>query len=504
MNYDCTKKIHSDKQYFDEQGNEVHYDSYRLRSCPQCGKKSQRCTVVFKKGYKNNQVSFVEESIICMNKNSVGYDRSCDTGIGTGFEYLKFREDYEVQGTEKKVREVIRKIDRREDKNTTISGNTNLSNSSDITPEQISLRDSVYKSMRNLLYKYEGIYLYKEDRQDLLNRVLPKTTIEALKKAELWEQDLKTIKAKKLAEWELKLVSERELAEIKLEVIGFFSVPSRDRKVKFVGKNEKGNKVSFSCNIQTAIAKELVAEYGEKLLDVPGFVINEDKNKNEYISFKYYKMEGYFIPYTNSGHKVVAMQYRLTTPRYDKDGKLVRYFWYSSEGVSSGSPICHFTPFANISRKDLPLISKDKKALDSFMVDLNSIDYNLNKLYDLLRGDVMFMTEGATKGAIACQHLKLQGLFEAGVGNYRRMVKALIEIEKETGIMYKVILALDMDKYTNVDSQGRYPVLEAEKATIQLLKATGHQVAIAEWDGTKAKGIDDALQMGLKVKYKMI
>lgn len=504
MNYDVAKKIHNDKQYYDEYGNEVHYDSYRLRTCPQCGKKSQRCTVIFKKGYKNSQVSFEEESIVCMDKRAVSYDRCVDdTGIGVGYEYIKYRRDFDANEPARKVKVTI---DRREGNKTTISGNLNFSNNSEKAPELIGLIDSVYGTMRGLLYKYEGAYLYKEDRQDLLKRFLPEATVRNLINASLWEEDLKTIKAKKLADWELKLIQSREIAEVKMEVMGFFSVPSRDKKVKYAGKDDKGKAVRYNCSIQTAIAKDIVSVYGKKLLNVPGFVVSQDKKENEFITFRYYKMEGYFIPYRNANHKVVAMQYRLTTPRYDGKGKIVRYFWYSSENASSGSPIDHFTPFTDFSRKEIPLKKGTvmNQVLNPFILDLKDVDFENNSIYDLIRGDVMLMTEGATKGRAACQNLKLQGLFEAGVGNYRRLIKDLIELEKETGIQYKVILALDMDKYTNVDSEGRYPVLEAEKVTIQLLKATGHQVAIAEWDGSKAKGIDDALQLGLKVKYKLI
>jgi hypothetical protein len=182
-------------------------------------------------------------------------------------------------------------------------------------------------------------------------------------------------------------------------------------------------------------------------------------------------INGYFIPYCNSEGLMVALQYRLTTPLFDENGKLMRYFWYSSTQARSGSPIAYYIPT------------------------------------DIKRTDVLLLTEGATKGMIASEQLGFEGLYEAGINNYRAMVKELEELENLVGKKYKLLLAIDMDKYTVKDNTGKLVVLEAEKNTLELLKITGHQVAIVEWDfknNPQAKGIDDAVKMGLKLTYRLI
>ena len=62
------------------------------------------------------------------------------------------------------------------------------------------------------------------------------------------------------------------------------------------------------------------------------------------------------------------------------------------------------------------------------------------------------------------------------------------KIEKIEGKKYKVLLALDMDKYTNDD------VISAEIRTVTLLKSLGYSVTILEWNySEETKGIDDKI-----------
>lgn len=297
----------------------------------------------------------------------------------------------------------------------------------ELTQETLELRNKVYRRFRELIKKYEGSYLQKEDMKELLSRGLNENQI-------------------------LKM--------------GFFSVPSTKKKVW----SDKGN---HKIKLTTAITKTLTEEFGpENLLKVPGFIKCKNKNGGEFVSFKtsikdsnedsFRDIRGYFIPYHNVQGLLVALQYRLTEPVYDERGKKMRYFWYSSTQARSGSPIDCYLP--DVVRKE----------------------------------DILLVTEGATKGKIACEKLGYQGLFEAGVSNYRRLLKNIQALEHFTGMRYKIILALDMDKDENEEVQ------RAEECTISMLKATGHQIAVAYWDGKKAKGIDDALQMNLNISYKLI
>lgn len=477
MAYDHAKQIKTNETYFEKgTGYRIVVDEYRFRRCPQCGKNRQKCTHQFKVAYnKNDEMMYESEIVVCMyspNENLV------DTGIGSGYEYVQHHHDYYPSDDKKSV--VVKKI---------VRPTAPVEEKRGRSSEEIEFINYVYRGMRGLFHKYLGTYLYKEDRQDLLKRFMLPKEVAALKKADLWEEELGIIhkKTNNFTPNQLELLNKREKAEKKIEKADFFSVPSKTKMVMYSEKDVKGSIVKkYECKLQTAILKELyvlVAKYLEnknhaykvtesdvetELLKVPGFVVKENKG-SQYITFKHYKLEGYFVPYINFNEQIEAMQIRLTTPFLDNNGKPIRYFWYSSEQASSGSPIDYYMP-------------------DGY----------------LARHDVLFITEGASKLRVACEYLKFQGMGEAGVGNYRRLVKSILEYEKHMGVQFKIILALDMDKNTIQNKDGKYPVLEAEIETVALLKSTGHQVAIAEWDIKKGKGIDDALINEAKLKYKLI
>ena len=145
------------------------------------------------------------------------------------------------------------------------------------------------------------------------------------------------------------------------------------------------------------------------------------------------------------------MQYRLSNPIKDEKGKKLRYLWFSSKDVSCGSPIDYYKPM------------------------------------EIVLDDVLLVTEGAIKAKFAASKLKVRSLAEAGVGNYRNLVKTIQEIEKIEGKRYKILLALDMDKYSNDD------VIKAEISTVALLKSLGYSTTILEWNEIDGKGIDDKL-----------
>ena len=150
------------------------------------------------------------------------------------------------------------------------------------------------------------------------------------------------------------------------------------------------------------------------------------------------------------------MQYRLATPFIDSKGKSIRYFWYSSKNVSCGSPIDYYVP-----------------------TTIRNENYIL-------------ITEGAIKGKFAASKLGIRSLSEAGINNYKSVIKALMKIEELEDKEYGVLLALDMDKYQNSD------VLSAEISTVSLLKTLGYDVTILEWSVEEGKGIDDKLNLNCK------
>ena len=267
----------------------------------------------------------------------------------------------------------------------------------------------------------------------------------------------------------------RGLSDKEIWNMGFFSVPKSSHRVF----SDDGN---YKMQLSTYISKKLYKKYGDELLRVAGFIkINGNEKFDDYITFKTKmrnpktkKLEdirGYFIPYNNIQNQLVGMQYRLSVPLKDDKEKLIRYFWFSSYNASSGSPIDYIEP------------SK------------------------IRRGDILLVGEGALKMKIACERMNFRGMAEAGVTNYRNLVKNIEILEKRENKKFNIILALDMDKYENVNiisGKEFYPILDAEEKTIELLKNTGHNVAVAEWNKYQGKGIDDALYNGAEIDYRLV
>lgn len=250
-----------------------------------------------------------------------------------------------------------------------------------------------------------------------------------------------TLNGKYLYDEHLQSLLSRGLSIKEISEIGCFSVP----------RNEVVSYKNYNCKLKTAIINELLQHFkADDIIRVPGFS-KATYNGKEYITFKN-NMDAFFIPYYDSKNRLVGMQYRLTTPMQDKKGKKIRYLWYSSE-ASCGSPIDYFVPT------------------------------NLNHKFD----NAILVSEGALKAKIAGLKLGIRSLAEAGVTNYRQLVKTLQKIEAEEGKKYNILLALDMDKYTNND------VISAEINTVSLLKSLGYSVTILEWNVEEGKGIDDKL-----------
>lgn len=248
----------------------------------------------------------------------------------------------------------------------------------------------------------------------------------------------------------------RGLDEDTIGNIGCFSIP----------RNSTTSYNDYNCSLRTAIINELLKYFKpDTLIRVPGFKKIDSKGKS-YIVFnntmfnkdsgQFEDLDGYFIPFYDYKGRLVGMQYRLMKPIIDEDGKEIRYLWYSTKNVvSCGSPI------------------------------------NLNLPKKLEIDNAILITEGGLKGKIASELIGIRSLAEAGVSNYRRLIAELQLLEKIENRKFKILLALDMDKYTNPD------VLAAEINTVAMLKAMGYSVTILEWDVNEGKGIDDKLAVSL-------
>jgi len=344
----------------------------------------------------------------------------------------------------------------------------------EMTEERKLVTDKAYRYFRELVKKYEGSYLNKRDYINLRKR--------GLKAEEILRMNFFSMPTNKIT-------SQKEMdtfLKTKPSKLYVNEKKYRGKPIKVMVKNYNDGKNVFDCQLNTAISKDMEKKFGEDLLKVAGFIKLSDNWGNDYITFKstrynpvskekpnqpkYIPIKGFFIPYTDPEDMIVGLQYRLTVPVYDENGKKMRYFWYSSKNARSGSPIDYYKP-SNL--------YTDKSGN--------------------VRNDIILATEGGLKGKIASEKLGFQTVAEAGVSNYRNLVETINEISKlNDDIQYKVILALDLDKEKNEE------VKKAEEKTIKLLIKAGYEVAIATWDLEQAKGIDDALQIGIKIDYSLI
>jgi hypothetical protein len=344
----------------------------------------------------------------------------------------------------------------------------------EMTEERKFVTDEAYRYFRELVKKYEGNYLNKRDYFNLRKRGLQN---EQILRMNFFSMPTNEITSQK----ELDAFLENKPSRLYVNEKKY-----RGKPIKVMVRNYNDGKNVFDCQLNTAISKDMEEKFGEDLLKVAGFIKLSDNWGNDYITFKgtrynpaskekpnqpkYVPIKGFFIPYTDPDERIVGLQYRLTVPVYDEDGKKMRYFWYSSKNARSGSPIDYYKP-------------------SKFYTDSNGN----------VRNDIILATEGGLKGKIASEKLGFKTVAEAGVSNYRNLVETINEISNlNDEIQHKVILALDLDKEENVE------VKKAEEKTIKLLVKAGYEVAVATWDVDQAKGIDDALQLGLKIDYSLI
>ncbi len=401
--------------------------------CPVCGSKKGRCSAFYK---NDGELAFYR----CKYKES--HRPSNGWYIHTA---------YEVHGIRK--RHTLPDVEVGEE-------------TEEMTEERKRTTDFAYRYLRELVRKYEGAYLNVRDRKNLLDRGLTDELMErmlffSVPTVEITSQE--ELDAFKLAKHKNLYVTEKRFS---------------GKPIKVMVRNYNDGESVYDCQLLTAISKDMERRFGEKLLQVAGFVKRTDGKGNDYITFKtrrydpandaYVPIRGYFIPYVNPDGQVLGLQYRLTVPMNDEDGKPMRYFWYSSRNARSGSPIDYYIP--------------SRMCMDKGRI----------------RDDIILATEGALKGKIAAEKLGFKVVAEAGVSNYRALVDTINEVSKKEKVRHKVILALDMDRMKNEE------VSKAEYNTAKLLVQAGYEVAVAIWDIKNGKGIDDNLNNGGWIEFMTV
>ncbi|WP_265482825.1 DUF3854 domain-containing protein [Lactobacillus sp. PV037] len=168
-----------------------------------------------------------------------------------------------------------------------------------------------------------------------------------------------------------------------------------------------------------------------------------------------------------------------------------KYFWVSSGnknyGTHSGSPVqVAYNP--KIARLN----------------PSNKADFIKIKKYTTKKKSI-WLTEGGLKAIVAANYLPAifsndelekygrDVLGVAGVNSYAKFIPMLKKLNVRT-----VTTAYDMDFIENKQ------VMENYRKMLIELKKNGIQVRIAHWDGSKAKGIDDALVKGLDISFRTL
>lgn len=116
----------------------------------------------------------------------------------------------------------------------------------------------------------------------------------------------------------------------------------------------------------------------------------------------------------------------------------------------------------------------------------------------------VIMTEGEKKSIVAAERMGMMCIDVPGVSNWRQMFEAdretgkrPIDILKGAGARL-IIVAYDADKESNRN------VLNAQNMLVDALKREGIMVAVAGWDITIGKGLDDLLVAGGQPAYELI
>lgn len=201
---------------------------------------------------------------------------------------------------------------------------------------------------------------------------------------------------------------------------------------------------------------QALVKQGFKLAGIPGFYQRDGINGKPYWTF--IGKEGIFIPALNEHGQIIGLRIRYDHPDVDKKGNVKnKYKWFSSAelplGTSSGAPLHVETGF---------------------------------------KPEILWITEGEFKAAMIRQVTGYSTLSLPGVELWPQAA----QLVKRLGYK-KVIVALDMDKFTEKHER----VIYAEQQLVKSLRTDKISVAIAEWDLSLAKGIDDLFLIGEKPRF---
>lgn len=255
------------------------------------------------------------------------------------------------------------------------------------------------------------------------------------------------------------------------------------------------------------IMMRMAQKYGERLKGVPGFY-----RKNGEWTFN--GQGGLAIPVPDIYGRFVGIRIRVDRRWKDDRGYTISQEQYQSEKKASAAENrpCRYRETGKYvwmsSYKE-----DEQKARQGIIANIykdgcpSGIRLGYYQPSAAAKGNAqkaVIMTEGEKKGIVASDRLGMMCIDVPGVGNWRQMFDAdretgrrPVDVLKEAGVRL-VIVAYDADKETNKH------VLKAQDMLVDALKMEGIMVAVAGWDISVGKGLDDLLVAGGQPTYELL
>lgn len=192
------------------------------------------------------------------------------------------------------------------------------------------------------------------------------------------------------------------------------------------------------------IAQKLYKKYGDKILEVPGFYVNEKEN------VMLNGTKGFILAVRNVLNYIVGMQIRRENIG---NGEFARYIWLSSvnkDGCSPGSPVHVYRP-------------------------------------STWRTNTVLITEGIFKAIVAAEHFGCRAISLQGMGNWRGyLIDTLINLGAD-----EVILAVDADIWVKKSKPNKHIKPSLREMNKKIRKFA--KIRTIRWSAENGKGIDDVI-----------
>lgn len=244
------------------------------------------------------------------------------------------------------------------------------------------------------------------------------------------------------------------------------------------------------------IAAKLVLKHGD-LTGVPGAF-----KKNGVWTFA--GLGGIIFPIYDSNGNIYRLRTRVDRQYFNSKNEAISASQYELLKVK-GEQCYTVGKYHNFSSyKEDPL--KLKQGIISNIRDCGcEASNNIGFYMDTRRDDLYlcYVTEGEKKSIIGNHILHAPFINVPGVNSYSKLIepdvsgKRPIDYLKDLGVQL-IVVAFDADKTYNSK------VLDSEAKTVEILKSEGFQLAIANWDKSLGKGIDDLLISGGRPSYEFV